>query len=83
MGECMTSEAAKAAFTPFGAGSRVCIGKHLAYMELRYGTALFFRSFRGCRLAQSMTAKSMEMNNLVLIEPRGKVLKVILPDHVL
>ncbi|KAI9148267.1 Cytochrome P450 monooxygenase cypX [Paramyrothecium foliicola] len=80
-GECSTSETAKAAFTPFGAGSRVCIGKHLAYMELRYGAAFFFRAFKGCRLAPSATPESMEMNNLVLIEPRGKALKVILPKN--
>ncbi|KAH8196025.1 hypothetical protein TruAng_009801 [Truncatella angustata] len=79
-GECTTSEVAKAAFTPFGAGSRVCIGKYLAYMELRYGAALFFRTFKGSRLAASATPESMEMDNLVLIEPRGKILKVILPD---
>ncbi|KAK6859595.1 hypothetical protein PG995_003231 [Apiospora arundinis] len=80
-GECTTSETARAAFTPFGAGSRGCIGKHLAYMELRYGAAFFFRAFRGCRLAPSATPESMEMDNLVLIEPRGKVLKVLLPSE--
>lgn len=47
-------------------------------MELRYGAAFFFRAFRGCRLAPSATPESMEMDNLVLIEPRGKVLKVLL-----
>ncbi|ETS73331.1 hypothetical protein PFICI_14936 [Pestalotiopsis fici W106-1] len=78
-GERANSETAKAAFAPFGAGSRVCIGKALAYMELRYGAAMFFRVFRGCHLAPSATPESMEMDNLVLIEPRGKVLKVVLP----
>ncbi|KAI0154723.1 cytochrome P450 [Xylariaceae sp. FL1272] len=29
----------------FGGGSRVCIGMHLAYIELRMGLAHFFRSF--------------------------------------
>ncbi|KAF9878308.1 hypothetical protein CkaCkLH20_04346 [Colletotrichum karsti] len=76
------SEAAKAAFTPFGAGSRVCIGKHLAYMELRYGMAMFFRRFRGAHLSPATTPESMEMDNLVLIEPKGKVCKVILPGSV-
>lgn len=45
-------------------------------MELRYAATMFFRTFRGCRLASSVTPESMEMDNLVLIEPRGKVLKV-------
>ncbi|KAF7540347.1 hypothetical protein G7054_g1502 [Neopestalotiopsis clavispora] len=79
-GERANSEIAKAAYAPFGAGSRVCIGKALAYMELRYAAAMFFRTFRGCRLASSVTPESMEMDNLVLIEPRGKVLKVVLPE---
>ena len=30
---------------PFGGGARICIGLHLAFMELRYATAGFFRSF--------------------------------------
>lgn len=77
-GESTNSETAKAAFTPFGAGSRVCIGRHLAEMELRYGIAMFFRKFQGARLSPATTPESMEMDNLVLIEPRGKTCKVIL-----
>ncbi|KAK8122655.1 hypothetical protein PG984_011325 [Apiospora sp. TS-2023a] len=82
-GECATSETARAAFGPFGAGSRGCIGKHLAYMELRLGAAAFFRKFRGCRLGGSVTTESMHMDNLVLMEPRGKTLKVVLPGEAL
>lgn len=78
-GECRVSETARAAYSPFGAGARVCIGKHLAYMELRYGAAIFFRRFRGCRLAPSTTPESMAMTSLVLIEPKGKVCRVVLP----
>ncbi|KAJ5015941.1 Cytochrome P450 monooxygenase cypX [Colletotrichum sp. SAR 10_99] len=77
-GESTNSETAKAAFTPFGAGSRVCIGRHLAEMELRYGITMFFRKFQGARLSPATTPESMEMDNLVLIEPRGKTCKVIL-----
>ncbi|KAK8072696.1 hypothetical protein PG996_006044 [Apiospora saccharicola] len=80
-GECATSKAARSAFGPFGAGSRGCIGKHLAYMELRLGAAAFFREFRGCRLGGSVTVESMHMDNLVLMEPRGKTLKVVLPEE--
>ncbi|VUC23057.1 unnamed protein product [Clonostachys rosea] len=77
-GSCTISPAAKAAFTPFGAGSRVCIGQHLAYMELRFGAALFFRECRGAKLDASTTPESMEMRNLVLIEPKGKVCNIVL-----
>ncbi|KAK5656798.1 hypothetical protein OQA88_4346 [Cercophora sp. LCS_1] len=35
----------KDSFMPFGGGSRICIGMHLARMELRLATAHFFRRF--------------------------------------
>jgi len=54
-----------------GAGSRVCLGIHLAYMELRLSAAEFFRECRGARLCESVTEKSMEMENFFLISPRG------------
>ncbi len=41
----------RSAFAAFGAGARVCLGVHLAYMEIRMATALFFRDCAGARLA--------------------------------
>ncbi|KAH7075574.1 cytochrome P450 [Paraphoma chrysanthemicola] len=61
----------KAAYMPFGGGSRVCIGLHLANMELRLGTALFFRQCRGARLGENMKDEMMEMDNRFLISPKG------------
>ncbi|POS73911.1 cytochrome P450 [Diaporthe helianthi] len=61
----------KAGFSTFMVGSRSCIGKHLAMMELRLATALLFRECRGLRLAPSCTDESMEQLQWVFTGPRG------------
>jgi cytochrome P450 len=70
--------AQKAAFMPFGGGTRVCIGVHLAYMELRLATALFFRECKGARLSAKTTDHVMEMAETFLISPKGHFCKVVL-----
>lgn len=63
------SDAAKAVYSPFGAGSRTCLGVHLAYMELRYGAAEFFRRCPNASLASDTTDASMELENYFLVAP--------------
>ena len=79
LSSAVETEEAKMAFMPFGAGSRICIGLHLAYMELRLGTAMFFRQCKGAKLAASTTPESMEVENIALIEPKGKQCRIVIP----
>ncbi|KAL5338597.1 cytochrome P450 [Aspergillus crustosus] len=68
------TKAMKDAFMPFGAGSRNCVGIHLAKMELRLATAYFFRTFPTARVSklEGMSDKDMEMNLYFLLSPKGK-----------
>ncbi|OQV00210.1 hypothetical protein CLAIMM_05738 [Cladophialophora immunda] len=64
--------AQKHAFAPFGGGTRICLGIHLAYMELRHGLAEFFRECRHLELSEATTPASMRMENYFLISPVSK-----------
>ena len=61
----------KESYAPFGAGSRTCLGMHLAKMELRHGAAEFFRECAGAKISSSMRAEDMELANFFLISPKG------------
>lgn len=66
----------KYAFSPFGGGTRICLGIHLAYMELRHGITEFVRECRHIELSKLTTPESMEMENFFLIAPISHSLMV-------
>jgi cytochrome P450 len=66
----------KACFTPFGGGTRVCLGIHLALMELRHGITEFVRECRDLDISELTSPESMEMENYFLIAPKGHRLMV-------
>ncbi|KAJ3553602.1 hypothetical protein NPX13_g10852 [Xylaria arbuscula] len=65
--------AMKDAFMPFGGGSRICIGLHLAKIELRLGAARFFKTFPNATMSslEGMTDEDMDPKLYFLINPRG------------
>lgn len=52
----------------------VCIGMHLAKMELRLATALFFRAFPRATVStrEGMSDRDMEHKAGFLLAPKGK-----------
>ena len=72
------SDAAKAAYSPFGAGTRICLGIHVAKMELRLAAAVFFRECKGAKLAPSTTDASMDIENFFLIAPKGHQCEIVI-----
>ncbi|KAL6796946.1 sterigmatocystin biosynthesis P450 monooxygenase [Trichoderma sp. SZMC 28012] len=74
------TDAAKAVYSPFGLGARVCLGVHLARMEMRLATTEFFRACRGARLAHSVTDESMAMENHFLIAPKSHTCEIVLQE---
>ncbi|THV47737.1 hypothetical protein BGAL_0291g00010 [Botrytis galanthina] len=61
----------KTAHHPFGAGTRTCIGIHLAKMEMQLVLASFFRECKGIRIASSQDDEGMGIENHFLIAPKG------------
>lgn len=59
----------KDAFMAFGAGTRVCIGSHLACSSIALAAATFFRECGDVRLAADTTPESMQMENYFLVFP--------------
>ncbi|TEY87498.1 hypothetical protein BOTCAL_0001g00240 [Botryotinia calthae] len=69
-----TTREMKDTYMPFGGGSRVCLGQHLAEIELRLATALFFRAFPEARMSTLECMSDMDMDPQIffLLSPRGK-----------
>merc|ERR1712093_319600 len=66
------SQTMKDAYMPFGAGTRVCIGSHLALLEMSMAAAVFFRELgTTARIAPETTAESMRFENYFLIAPKS------------
>ncbi|KAF3760962.1 cytochrome P450 [Cryphonectria parasitica EP155] len=59
---------------PFGGGSRICLGLHLARLELRLATARFFRAFPNAERStrEGMTDDDMQQMLYFLAPPKGK-----------
>ncbi|KAH0421552.1 cytochrome p450 [Colletotrichum camelliae] len=60
------------AMIALGGGARVCIGQHLAMMELRLSAAIFFQECQGARLSNEMPTDSMDVVDFVLLSPKQK-----------
>ncbi|KAI1109861.1 cytochrome P450 [Nemania sp. NC0429] len=60
-------------FMPFGGGSRICIGLHLAKIEIRLAVAKFFRTFPNAKVStlEGMSDEDMIPQMFFLINPKG------------
>lgn len=65
----VTSEM-KLLFMPFSQGSRACLGKNLAVMELKLITALLVRSYE-VKVSPTLTDDDMTMKDHFLVLPKG------------
>lgn len=62
----------KDAWVAFGGGSRVCIGVHLAMMELRLATFLMVQKLpKGLKLANSFSEEDVLQRGRFLVGPKG------------
>ncbi|KAF1958305.1 cytochrome protein [Byssothecium circinans] len=64
----------KDAFMPWGGGSRVCLGLHLASMEIRLATAKFFLKYPDATVSAAEGFSDADMEQIVyfLMFPKGK-----------
>ncbi|KAK8092844.1 hypothetical protein PG999_014431 [Apiospora kogelbergensis] len=64
----------KDVFLPFGGGSRVCLGLHLARLEIRLAAARFFHRFPDVEMStlEGMSDADMEPQWYFVLTPRAK-----------
>ncbi|KAI1151504.1 cytochrome P450 [Nemania diffusa] len=67
------TQAMKDVSMPFGGGSRICIGLHLAKIELRLGISRFFRAFPHAKVSalEGMSDEDMSPTLFFLAQPQG------------
>ncbi|KAI1087607.1 putative cytochrome P450 [Rostrohypoxylon terebratum] len=68
------TKAMKDAFVPWGGGSRVCLGMHLAKMELRLATARFFTRFPNAKPStlEGFADEDMVPKLFFLMQPKNQ-----------
>ncbi|KAI0854016.1 putative cytochrome P450 [Daldinia vernicosa] len=68
------TRAMKDAFVPFGGGSRICLGLHLAKMELRLATARLFTRFPNATVShlEGFTDEDMVPIMFFLMKPKSQ-----------
>lgn len=66
----MITSSMKLMFMPFSQGTRACLGKNLAVMELKLITAALIGSYE-VKIAPSMTDDDMTMKDHFLVVPKG------------
>ncbi|KAI5857024.1 cytochrome P450 [Tricharina praecox] len=75
------TELMKKMFMPWGGGSRICIGRGLAMMELRRTTAVFFLKLGNrVKLAPGTNAESMEAEAYFVMRPKGGKVEVVITE---
>ncbi|KAF4556275.1 Cytochrome P450-like protein 44 [Elsinoe fawcettii] len=70
------TDAMRHTMAPFGHGARVCLGVHLAKMELRLAAAEFFGKC-DAEIAKETTGESMSVVNHFLIAPKAGKCEII------
>ncbi len=75
--ENLTSEQ-KTSLSPYGSGTRICLGMHVANLMMMHIIAGLFREFPGLKLSPTMTDDMMDFLNFFVVIPKGQKCEVTL-----